>query len=150
MSDSIPLSLSAKGLQRLEEINHEKDFAFIVGDERYSCPSFVAEFLSPRITSLRSQDITIDEFRIETADPSHQFANFLSIGYGREVRFSESELSFVRSVCGNLKNSELFETTLTRHDGDISEDELRARLQFLSGVDGSCDSDISVVASNSY
>jgi hypothetical protein len=59
-------------------------------------------------------------------------------------------LSFVRSVCGNLKNSELFEKTLKHHDGQISEDELRARLTFLSGIDGSCDCDISIVASNFY
>jgi hypothetical protein len=150
MSVSIPLSLSAKGLQRLEGISQEMDFAFIVGDERYSCPSFIAEFLSPRVTSLRSQDITIDEFRIETADPSHQFANILSLGFGREVCFSESELSFVRSVCGKLRNSELFEKTRKHEAGQIGEDELRARLAFLSGVDGSCTCDISVVASNFY
>jgi hypothetical protein len=39
------LSLSVKGLQRLESINHENDFTFVVGDEQYSCPSFVAEFV---------------------------------------------------------------------------------------------------------
>jgi hypothetical protein len=48
MSESqMHLSLSVKGLQRLESVSHEKDFAFIVGNERYCRPSFVAEFLSP-------------------------------------------------------------------------------------------------------
>jgi hypothetical protein len=56
------VSLSSKALQRVESVTHEKDFAFIVGDERYCCPSFVAEFLSPRVTSLRAEDITMDEF----------------------------------------------------------------------------------------
>jgi hypothetical protein len=102
---SLPFSRSAKGLQRLEDINHENDFAFIVRDERYSCPSFAAEFLSPRVTSLRSQDMTIRDFRIETADPSDQFGNFLSIGFGHEVRFSETELPHIRSVCGTVRNS---------------------------------------------
>jgi hypothetical protein len=89
MSDSTILrSLSANRLQRLDQVNHERDFTFIVGDERHSCPSFVAEFLSPRVTSLRSQDITIDEFSIETADPGHQFENLLSIAVGRQVLFS--------------------------------------------------------------
>jgi hypothetical protein len=150
MAENITISLSAKGLQRLERINHEKDFAFIVGEERYFCPSFVAEFLSPRVSSLRSQDITIDEFRIETADPSHQFGIFLSIGYGRDVSFSENDLTFVRSVCGTLRNSELFEATLKHEEGQISEEELRARLNFLSGIDGSYDCDISLVASHFY
>jgi hypothetical protein len=52
----IRLSLSTKGLQRLETVNHERDFAFMVGSGRYACPSFVAEFLSPQLNSLRSQD----------------------------------------------------------------------------------------------
>jgi hypothetical protein len=48
----IHLSLSIKGRERLEGGNHEKEFAFIVGDERYSCPSLIAQFLSPRGASL--------------------------------------------------------------------------------------------------
>jgi hypothetical protein len=151
MSDpAIRLSLSAKGLQRLENVNHERDFAFIVGDERYYCPSFVAEFLSPRVSSLRSHDITIDEFSIDTADPDHHFEWVLSIGLGREVSFRESDLSFVRSVCGNLWNSELFEKTLKPEEGHITETGLKARIEFLSGIDGSCDFDVSVVASHFY
>jgi hypothetical protein len=81
----LSLSLSATGLQRLEGVNHDRDFTFIVGDERYDCPSFVAEFLSPRITTLRSQDITIDEFTVNTEDPNHYFGTLLSIGFGHEV-----------------------------------------------------------------
>jgi hypothetical protein len=149
MSDSsIRLSLSATGLQRLERVNHEHDFAFIVGTERYPCPSFVAEFLSPRITSLRSQDITIDEFSIATEDPSHHFESLISVGFGKEVSLSGNDLSFIRSVCGELWNSELLETTLKREEGEMTVEELKARLEFVSGVDGSCGYDISVIASH--
>jgi hypothetical protein len=121
MSDS-PLrrSLSATGLQRLEAVDHEKDFFFIVGDERYDCPSFVAEFLSPRITTLRSQDITIQEFSLNTADPNHYFGALLSLGFGREISLSENQLSFVRSVSGELHNYELFEMTLKQTGGQMS------------------------------
>jgi hypothetical protein len=147
---TIRLSLSAKGLQRLEGLNHERDFAFIVGDGRYSCPSFVAEFLSPRITSLRSQDITINEFSIETEDPHHYFGIILSLAFGREVSLSGSEMKFIRSVCEELWNSELFAATLKEGEGEISEDELRARIASLSGADGRCDWNIAVVASHFY
>jgi hypothetical protein len=151
MSDSpIRLSLSTKGLQRLEGLNHERDFAFVVGDERYACPSFVAEFLSPRITSLRSQDITIHEFSIETADPNHYFETVLSLALGREVSLSGNALEFVRSVCGELWNSELFEMTLKQGEGEIMERELRTRIDFMSGVDGSCGCEVGVVASHFY
>jgi hypothetical protein len=153
MSDSlIRLSLSVKGLQGLEGVHHERDFAFIVGDERYSCPSFVAEFLSPRVNSLRSQDITVDEFSIETSDENHYFGILLSIGFGHDVSLSrnEPELSFVRSVCGELWNAELFEQTLRDGEGEIEKSELKARLEFLSGVDGRYDSDFSILASHFY
>jgi small GTP-binding protein len=144
------LSLSVAGLQRLEGLNRERDFVFIVGDEEYCCPSFIAEFLSPRITSLRSQDVTIQEFSIETADPNHWFKKILSIGFGREISFSKEELPFVRSVCGELWNSELFEKTLDCEKGEIKEDELMARLHFLSGVRGRWEPHIGVFASNFY
>jgi hypothetical protein len=137
------LSLSVNGFRRLEDPNlHEHDFAFMVGEERYSCPSFVAEFLSPRVSSLRSQDITIDEFSIETADPSNYFSSLLSIGFGHEVSFSLNELSFLRSVCGELGNRELFEKTLMAHEGEVEESEFKARLVFLSHLDGSFDMDV--------
>jgi hypothetical protein len=149
MTDSpIRVSLSTKCLQRLETVNHERDFAFIVGSERYPCPSFIAEFLSPRITSLRSQDITIDEFSIETEDPDHHFGTLLALGLGTEVSMSGNEVRFIRSVCRELWNCELFEQTFKHEEGEITEEELKARIEFLSGVDGSCGSDISVVASD--
>jgi hypothetical protein len=139
-----------KGLQRLQGINHERDFPFVVGDERHFSPSFLAEFLSPRVSSLRSQDVTIDELTIRTADPNHSFAVLLSIGFGREISLSDLGLPFVRSVCGELWNSELFEQTFKHEDGQMSASELKARLDFISGVDGSCDCGIPVIASHFY
>jgi hypothetical protein len=153
MSESeIGLFLSSKGLQRIEAIDHERDFTFVVGDQRHPCPSFVAEYLSPRVASLRSQDITIDEFSIETADAGHRFGALLSIGFGRRVSFSKHELEFVRSVCAELWNSELFETTLTQESPEITEAELRARLALLSLAisegDSTGDCGVSVVAAH--
>jgi hypothetical protein len=97
------------------------------------------------VSSLRSQDITIDEFSIETADPGHQFGTLLSIGLGHEISFSRADLPFVRSVCSELQNRELFVKTLTTEEGEIADD---ARLDFLSGLDGSCDWEASIVASH--
>jgi hypothetical protein len=148
---TLRLSLAVNGLQRLEDRNlHEPDFVFVVGDERYSCPSFVAEFLSPRVSSLRSQDVTIDAFPIETADPSHYFGSLLSIGFGHEVSFSLKELPFIRSVFGGLGNRRLFEKTLMSREGEIQEDELNARLAFFSRFDGTFDMDVGILAAHFY
>jgi hypothetical protein len=151
MSDSpVRLSLSAKGLQRLEQVNHEKDFTFIVGDDRYPCPSFVAEFLSPRVSALRSEDITIDEISIETKDPLHEFGILISIGFGGEISLSGSELSFVRSVCGELKNRELFDLTLPEEGVQAREEVLKARIDLLRGFDDDLEWDVGIVASLFY
>jgi hypothetical protein len=111
---------------------------------------FVAEFLSPRIISLRLQDITIHEFSIATEDPDHFFGTFLSIGFGHVVSVSRAEVRFVRSVCGELWNQEVFEKTVKPGDGKISKDELMARMAFLNGVDGSFECDPGPIASHFY
>jgi hypothetical protein len=47
-----------------------------------------------------------------------------------------------------LWNPELFEQTLKQNEGNISQDELKARIHFLSLFDGRCDCNVSVVASH--
>jgi hypothetical protein len=57
-------------------------------------------------------------------------------------------MPFVRSVCGELWNFELFEKTLKHQEGEFTKEQLRARLDFLSGLDGSCECDFRIVASH--
>jgi hypothetical protein len=47
LASPIRLSLAAKGLQRLQDVKPETDFPVVLRDERYRCPLFVGEFLSP-------------------------------------------------------------------------------------------------------
>jgi hypothetical protein len=57
---------------------YPNDFTFFVGNNFYACPSFVADFLSPQISKLRSADPTIHEFIIQTPDPhDHFYPSFL-------------------------------------------------------------------------
>jgi uncharacterized protein YifE (UPF0438 family) len=142
------LSLSVKGLQRLEGGHIEKEFAFVIDGNRYCCPCLLAEFLSPRVAALRSQDVTVREFSLETKDPNGYFGTVLSLAYGREVSVNDEEKRFVRSVRAELKASELFEATLD--GGEIKGDEMKARVEFLSRTDGDCEFDVSVVASHFY
>jgi hypothetical protein len=41
------ISLSTKGFRNLPRNVYENDFTFIVGENRYYCPSFLACLLSP-------------------------------------------------------------------------------------------------------
>jgi hypothetical protein len=43
----VEISLSAKGFRNLPRNVYQNDFAFIVGQNRYYCPSFIASLLSP-------------------------------------------------------------------------------------------------------
>jgi hypothetical protein len=65
--------LSSRGLANLGNNVYENDFTFVVGEERYQCPSFIATFLSPRIAQQQLIDPTIEEYKIESADPNHYF-----------------------------------------------------------------------------
>jgi hypothetical protein len=73
--------LSLNGLERLESAHQARELAFIVEDELSSCLSSVVEFLSLGVASLYAQDITSQEFSIETEDPDHFFGILLSAGF---------------------------------------------------------------------
>jgi hypothetical protein len=44
----VQVGLSAKGLANVSQNICEADLTFIVGDDKYQCPLFIAAFLSPR------------------------------------------------------------------------------------------------------
>jgi hypothetical protein len=79
--------LSTKGLKRVNQGLYENDFTFVLGDEKYRCPGLIAEFLSPRISSLRQEDATVAEFHLETPDPDRLFPNILAMGFVGDSRW---------------------------------------------------------------
>jgi hypothetical protein len=59
-------------------------------------------------------------------------------------------MGFVRTVCGELWNCELFEKTLKQEEGAITKEDVKARLDFMSGAGGGCECGIGVIASHFY
>jgi hypothetical protein len=102
------VNISASGLGHLKKLRIENDFTFIVGDNRYDCPWFIAEFVSPRVSQLRSVDITMTEFHIETNDPGRLFESILTLGWGSTIFVSEETFSFFVSISRELCNWELY------------------------------------------
>jgi hypothetical protein len=98
------MNISARGLRNISKSRIEKDFTFIVGEHHYNCPWFIAEFLSPRVSDLRSKDVTMNEFIIETKDPERLFEDILSIGFGSRICVSEETFSFFVSIARELCN----------------------------------------------
>jgi hypothetical protein len=94
----IQLKLSANGLANITVRDDMNDFEFVVGQSRHRCPSFVADFLSPRISALHAADCTLNEFRISTEDAENSFASFLSLGRGLGVSVTSSNRDFFVSL----------------------------------------------------
>jgi hypothetical protein len=61
-SKDFALQLTIKELKCIPQHEIRNDFTFIVGDSRYSCPWYVADFLSPTICHLHEVDPLLDEF----------------------------------------------------------------------------------------
>jgi hypothetical protein len=122
MSEKSPLkaTLTAKGLRNISRTETEPDFEFIVGDRRYGCPWFVAEFLSPKVSSLRSTDRTLKELRIETADKDKVFGDFVLLGGGWDVVVTEANSSFFVSICRELWNEELYSKVVAHFEEDLT------------------------------
>jgi hypothetical protein len=136
------VGLSEKGFAHLPRKNYSDDFTFIVGDQLYSCPSFIASFLSPRIGGLLRADPTIDHFVITTEDPSVEFPHFLSLAEGLTVTVTELNSNFFRSICRELKNVELFENITGSMANILNLDTVLDRLEFLFERQELCESEI--------
>jgi hypothetical protein len=109
------LFLSSKGLQCVESTRPEGPFSFFVGGTSHCCDSLIAEFLSPRISRLRSTDSTIFEFCADTPDPRGYFARVLALGscgcleLSPDLQTKREELFFIRSIADELRKSEIIE-----------------------------------------
>jgi hypothetical protein len=70
--------LSAKGLKNIQVKEYEKDFTFVVGGVCYSCPRFLAQFISAHVSCLHSIDDTISSVEIAIGDSGCNFSQLLS------------------------------------------------------------------------
>jgi hypothetical protein len=136
----VELGFSAKGLGNMCDNVLEKDFTFIVGDDRWQCASFIAAFLSPRMAALQGNDPTLHEFTITTNDPDHYFESFL--GFGSTVKLSSTKSTFFRSICCELWNRELYDQLFDNIEGHLTCDNVFDRLKFLIETNHSYESKV--------
>jgi hypothetical protein len=144
------ISLSPHGLQTIRD-RYPNDFTFYMQEVSYSCPSFIAEVLSPRVRQLRLQDPTVAEIELEIADPSGFFNDVISIGFGEEfeLEIDSARLKFHRAIFSELWNSELFEMTFSK-DPDISRGSVIYRIKSLERAGQNYDNEAALVAKHFY
>jgi hypothetical protein len=144
------ISLSAKGFTNLPMNCYVHDFTFIVGGTRHQCPSFVADFLSPRLCRLRKIDSNICELVIETEDVNNCFSKFLSLGQGSKVCVTDSNRNFFTSICRELLNVELFHSICPFDESDQKCTIVIDELKLSSAIDLDCESQIAFCSSHFY
>jgi small GTP-binding protein len=138
----------------------EARFTFCLDGSAYCCPSVIAEFLSPRVSSLRLTDSTISEFFIGTPHAGDHFARVLALGFGgclelsSDLKAKREELLSIRSISKDLANSELLEMCDSAlfqlaFDARESMDPLKflSALGFCSEIDAAAESAVRILAS---
>jgi hypothetical protein len=149
-SKTVTAALSAKGLCCIPLNNHESDFTFYVDEREYVCPSFIAEFFSPRVCNLRRNDSTIQDFHITTTNCEDSFESFLSLGFGSSVCISSESLLTVKSLGIELQNLELYQLFSCSNEYDLTAATIIDRLIDLESFDCVSDREIAVAASHFF
>jgi hypothetical protein len=144
----LKLSLTAKGLQNIPQSKAVRDFAFVVGDTRYFCPWFVADFLSTKVGGLHAVDSTIDEFFVTTEDPNHQFESFLSLGSGSVVAICDSNRDFFIELSRELGSHEVLLSILSAVEGELSTSNVINRIEVQKAANFEISVGIEFVASH--
>jgi hypothetical protein len=150
MTSKTEFLLSTKGLANIPESESRNDFEFIVGNSHYRCPSLIADFLSPLLCRLHSVDETIRSFRISTKDNDSQFGDFVRLGRGFPFFVTDSNRSFLISVCAELENRELHKFLIVSSGGEVSSSNVVERMNSLERLGDDLDSEIAFVASHFF
>jgi hypothetical protein len=116
----VSVSLSSRGLKNIVVYESDNDFLFVLGDAEYQCPSFVADFLSPRVETLHSDDRTLNCFRVSVSDPDRDFESFVPLGRGEEHQVERSKLNFFRSVYIEMGNHESFKLLIKEFNDEVT------------------------------
>jgi hypothetical protein len=102
------LQLSAKGLLNIATNKMIKDFTFILGNSRYECAWFIADFLSPKVSRFHSVDPSIEELVIETQITSDCFNKFISNCFTSFCSLSDDERQIFLSLSREFDNVEIY------------------------------------------
>jgi hypothetical protein len=121
---------------------------FLLGSEKVSCSSFIAEFLSPRVSRLRVADRTAQEFSLDVPDAKSVFSAFLCLGEDSPFHVTERNRKLLQCICRPLGNVELLDSLSRPIECELSVSNVSGRLRALSEVDANSDEELDFVASH--
>jgi hypothetical protein len=124
----LELRLTGNGMGNIPKSKIENDFEFIVGDRHYSCPWFVADFVSPVVGQLHSFDLSVREFYLDIGDAEDYFVKLISLGYASILEVSESGFSCFRRICCALGNREVYDMLIDGFEVGVTISNVFSRL----------------------
>jgi hypothetical protein len=125
--------ISCAGLENVHRKLQSNDFTFIVAHKLFPCPSFVAEFLSPRVSRLRPIDPTIHEFIFDVDDPVNTFSDYLRLGESLPLNMTFRHQDVLQSISSKLGNHELLNCIFHAFDDGVNCRNVLSRLEFARG-----------------
>jgi len=118
--------LSSKGLSNLVLSHYENDFCFKVGEEKYFCSNFLAEFLSPKVSRIHRSDPTYNEMVLNVEDPNKRFRLILDITKTGAIRADDGDYETLRAFGKELDNPEI---SLLISNRELTPDSVISRLK---------------------
>jgi hypothetical protein len=138
------LLLSASGLSHVREIDG-RTFDFVVSGTRHCYPLFLAQFVSPRVSSLPLKDSSLTELALATPDPSGRFARFRDVATGAALPVAPSDVLFWTQLFRELENAELLALVCSAAPA-LTADSVFERIAVAEASGMRCDLEIAFIA----
>jgi hypothetical protein len=104
------LSLSARGLSNVFSLCGDGEFTFLLGSNRYTLPTSLAQYISPMVAHSQRLDPTFTEFTVDNVDDEgHCFAMVVNLARGESIHLRPEDALRLRGYVERLGNSELLE-----------------------------------------
>ena len=150
MTEIKKFKLSSKGLKNVATCHHPDDFKFIVGKKEYKCPSFFADFISPKISHLHVIDPCMNYFVVDIADPHDYFQTAIELIQGKSIKILPKQREFFKNLAIILENTELLCYALDIATPNLTPTNAFSSLEEKSLYNLDISQEIEVIASSFY
>ena len=133
------IKLSSKGLAQVNYSLYEKDFTFSFKGSEFKCPTFIAEFVSKKVSKQREKDPTINKINIDF-EVKHEetFGKLNKLISGESI---DSDNDEIVSLLINIGNEDSINI-----DNELSIDNVIAKLNFKHSLDFDSKQEIEFIA----
>lgn len=107
MSEASQIQLQTSNILNVPLQIYEKDFTFIVNNEKFNTSRIISDLLSPKISSIHQLNPTLSSFTI-TTNSKGDFSHILELATFSKREIAENEIGFFSEVIEQLGNEDIF------------------------------------------